>query len=143
METTTAIVPRELTLTLVREVSKKQLTRADGKQFVVHNLIATSDKGKEFPCAMFLDVGEEPAVGETKQYILSSGKREGEWTIKLAKSKQAGGVKYQPRMGQDIHAAAMRVAADLLIAGKIKTVEEMTRLSRELATTMITDWRKY
>ena len=142
METTSVIQPKEATLTLVREVSKKQLKRADGKDFVVHNIVAKSDKGKEFNCAMFLDLGDEPAIGETRPYIVSAGKREGEWVIRELKQKQAGG-KYQPKMGQDIHAAAMQVAANLLIAGKISSIEEMTRLSRELATTMIADWKRY
>lgn len=133
---------KEATLTIVREVSKKQLTRADGKAFVVHNLVAKSeDKGREFNCSMFLDVGEEPPIGEARPYQVTAGKREGEWVIKQTKRKV--GPVYQSRMSQEIHAAAMIVAKDLLLAGRIKTVDEMIRLSQELATVMVSDWRKY
>lgn len=133
---------KEATLTLLREISKKQLTRADGKAFVVHNLVARSEKGNEFPCSMFTDLGEDISIGETRQYQVSSGKREGEWVIRPIRDQQKKG-QYQSRMGQEIHAAAMQVAADLLIAGKISTVDEMIRLSQELATVMVSDWRKY
>lgn len=133
---------KEATLTIVREVSKKQLSRADGKAFVVHNLIARSeDKGREFNCSMFLDIGEEPPIGEARPFQVTAGKREGEWVIKQTKRKS--GQVYQSRMSQEIHAAAMTVAKDLLIAGKIRTIDEMMILASELASKMIADWRKY
>lgn len=133
---------KQATLTLIREVSKKQLTRSDGKAFEVHNLVARSEKGNEFPCSMFTDLGEEPSIGETRPYQVSSGKREGEWVIRPIREQGKKG-QYQSRLGQEIHAASILAAKDLYLAGKVGTVDEMKQLAREIAKEVISDWRKY
>lgn len=135
MSTTTENKTAKLTLT--RLLSTKKLTRADGGSFNMHRVTAKSAKG-EFDAVIFADDNvPPPELNVEKSYSITPSKKENEWVIRELRDKKPWSGGSTAKTGQEIHAAALLCAKDLLLAGKVGTVDDMLRLSEELATKLL------
>lgn len=132
-------------LTIVREASKKKLKRADGHQYELHNVVVKGPKG-EFEAVVFTDEGAEVDLGKEKKYQIKKGKR-GEWIISEAREKKLGAGGYVPRLGMEVHSAALLCATDLVLSGKIaagpnEIQDAILRTAKSLASEMLIHYRQ-
>lgn len=139
---------KTVSLVVVRETRRKTLVRQkDGHEYDVVDLLVKGSKG-EFVASSYLDIGQVIETGKEKIFKIKKARTGNGWVIQEVKEKKAfspGGFAPRPPE-QAIHAAALIVAKDLLLAGKLDDPlndpeEAILHAARSIASAMLSHHR--